>query len=83
MTEIRPSQKLYSHGKAELDKEFENIYSVLAGIPWTDTAPNGSRQGRRGEDVVLYNNTVSGNVELWVATDEGPAGGTTWQKIGP
>lgn len=68
-------QKLFPYVENQaLDKDVKTIYDWVSRGDITDSAPNGSRNGRKGE-FIFYNN--SGTLELWVNTD----GSTTWQKI--
>lgn len=55
---------------------FKEIYDNFHVLEITSTAPNGSRNGKKGQ-IIIYNN--GGTFELHVNTD----GSTTWQKIGP
>ena len=53
-----------------------DVYSNFQILTVTDTAPNGTRKGTKGE-IIFYNN--GGTFELYVNTD----GATTWQKVDP
>jgi len=72
---IKRPRKLFTYRENQaLDKDLSQLYQWTSRLEIVDTAPNGSKTGRKGY-VILYNN--SGTFELWVNTD----GSTTWQQL--
>lgn len=70
----KPQQKFPYRENQALDRDIKTLYDWISRLDVTTSAPNGSRQGIKGEGI-FYNN--SGTFELWANTD----GATTWQQI--